>query len=122
MRVNLWMPRSMGWLLCRNYFRPDNANVARLRDFARLVERMRFLGHARLNRLGVAAQARAPPAYRFANSRRSNAGSAASSGVSVFVVPMMRLAAAWSPARLTDSITASLPSRKPKVEKARSRD
>ena len=31
-----------------------------------------------------------------------NVGSAASSGVSVFVVPMMRLAAAWSPARLTD--------------------
>jgi hypothetical protein len=30
--------------------------------------------------------------YLFANPRKSNAGSAASSGVSVFVVPMMRLA------------------------------
>ena len=34
---------------------------------------------------------------------------------------MMRFAAAWSPARLTDSTTASLPLRKPKAEKARER-
>jgi hypothetical protein len=39
-----------------------------------------------------------PRTYRFANPRKSNAGSAASSGVSVLVVPMVRLAAAWSPA------------------------
>ena len=35
-----------------------------------------------------------PIAYRFAKPRKSNAGSAASCGVNVFVVPMMRLAAA----------------------------
>jgi hypothetical protein len=60
--------------------------------------------------------------YRFASPRKSNPGFAASSGVSVLVVPMMRLAAALSPALLTDSTTASLPSRKPKVENARVRD
>ena len=39
----------------------------------------------------------------------SKAGSAACSGVRVLPVARMRLAAAWSPARLTDSTTASLP-------------
>src|SRR6185437_8047135 len=61
----------------------------------------------------------APVPYRFARPLRSNAGSAASAGVSAFPAPMMRLAAAWSPVRLTDSTTASLPLRKPKVENAR---
>ena len=40
------------------------------------------------------ARALAPPHYLFASPLRSNAGSAASSGVIVLVVPMMRFAAA----------------------------
>ena len=56
--------------------------------------------------------------YRFADARRSKAGFAASSGVNAFAVPIMRFAAAWSPARFTDSTTTRPLLRKPKVEKA----
>ncbi len=59
--------------------------------------------------------------YPLASARRSKAGSAACLGSASSPVAKIRFAAAWSPAQLSNSTTASLPPRNPKVEKARPR-